>query len=114
VQQASETQTQITRIVLFGSEGGFSRPFLQQLLLHSSVSISAIVMPGVATITHVATGIPIPVRQLPDLTSLAEFTTAQQIPIFRTARCDDLPLVNKLSQLNADIFLVACFPLRLA
>lgn len=36
------------RIILFGSEGGFSRPVLTRLLAHD-VAVAAVVMPGVAT-----------------------------------------------------------------
>lgn len=100
------------RIILFGSEGGFSRPVLEKLL-QKEVSMLAVVMPGITTQEHPVSGISVPVRQSPDLSSLSGFARTHQIPVIRTADCNNDLLVNRLSELNADIFLLACFPLKL-
>ena len=102
------------RVVLFGSEGGFSRPVLQRLLAEG-VSIAAVVMPGFAAQanTHqefpVAAAVAQPVNRL----GLAGLATAHDVPVFRVRDINDQCLVRSIGELTADILLVACFPLKL-
>ena len=100
------------RIILFGSEGGFSRPVLRRLLTHD-VAVAAVVMPGVTTAQNADDRFPVVIQQTMDTNCLAGLAAAHDVPVLRTQNIQDRELLNKLSALTADILLVACFPLKL-
>jgi methionyl-tRNA formyltransferase len=102
------------RVVLFGSEGGFSRPVLQRLLA-AGVSIPAVVMPGFAALanTHQAFPIAATVAQPANRLGLAGLAAAHDVPVFRVRDINDPQLIRRIGELMADILLVACFPLKL-
>lgn len=100
------------RIILFGSEGGFSRPVLTRLLAHD-VAVAAVVMPGVATTENADDRFHIAVQQAVNISSLAGLAASHDIPVLRTQNIHDKQLLIELSALAADVLLVACFPLKL-
>ena len=100
------------RIILFGSEGGFSRPVLARLLAQDVVVV-AVVMPGVAAAEHVDDRFPIAVQQTVNMASLAELAAANNIPVLRIQNIHAQQLHKELTALAADVLLVACFPLKI-
>ena len=101
------------RIVLFGSEGGFSRPVLERLL-SEGVSIAAVVMPGKkATMRDASNGFPVAVEQVVSSSSLAGLAAAHDLPVLAVSDLNDHRLTEELLKLGADILLVACFPWKL-
>ena len=102
----------LVKIVLFGSEGGFSKPVLMKLLAHG-VSVSAVVMPGVATTKKTDEPFPITIQPATNINSLAGLATAHAVQVLRTQNIHDPQLLRQLSALAADIMLVACFPLKI-
>jgi methionyl-tRNA formyltransferase len=92
------------RIILFGSEGGFSRPVLEQLL-QLGLRVIAIVM------VHSRPDnpyFPAAVNQPAKPGGLAELAANNNIDILRTFKLDDT-LVTRLKEMRADILLAACF-----
>jgi len=100
------------RVVLFGSEGGFSRPVLKRLLAEG-VSISAVVMPGFAARANTHQEFPVTVKQPINRFGLAGLAASHEVPVYRVLNINDLRLVRRLCELTADILLVACFPFKL-
>lgn len=100
------------RVVLLGSEGGFSRPVLARLLAHGVV-VSAVLMPGVSSTTKPDEQFPINIQPPTNLNSLAGLATAHNVPVWRTQNIHDPQLLNELSTLAVDVLLVACFPLKI-
>ena len=100
------------RIVLFGSEGGFSRPVLERLL-SEGVSVAAIVMPGRAKIRDADDGFPVAVEQAASSSGLVGLAAAHDLPVIAAGDLNDHRLTRKLPELGADILLVACFPWKL-
>lgn len=100
------------RVILFGSEGGFSQPVLTRLL-QQRVNIVAVVMPGVAKTDNSDIRIPVAVQPTGNINSLAGLAMAQGIPVIRTQDIHAPQLLKELSQLVADVLLLACFPLKL-
>jgi len=100
------------RIVLFGSEGGFSRPVLEGLL-SEGVSIAAVVMPSRAKIRDAIGGFPVAVEQAARSSSLAGLAAAHDLPVLTASDLSDHRLTETLPELGADILLVACFPWKL-
>jgi methionyl-tRNA formyltransferase len=99
------------RIVLFGSEGGFSRPILAQLQAHG-VTVVAVVMPGMAA-TRASNGFPVDVEQQDNRSGLAGLSANYQVPVIRIQNCGEHQLLDTLSALDVDILLLACFPWHL-
>jgi len=100
------------RIVLFGSEGGFSRPVLKRLLAEG-VSISAVVMPGFAAQANTHQEFPVAVEQPINRFGLAGLAASHDVPVYRVQNINDHRLVRRIYELSADILLVACFPFKL-
>ena len=100
------------RVVLFGSEGGFSRPVLKRLLAEG-VSISAVVMPGFAEKANTHQEFPVAVEQPINRFGLAGLAASHEVPVYRVLNINDHRLVRRLCELTADILLVACFPFKL-
>ena len=100
------------RVVLFGSEGGFSRPVLKRLLAEG-VSISAVVMPGFATQANTHQEFPVAVEQPINKFGLAGLAASHDVPVYRVLNINDHSLVRRIYELTADILLVACFPFKL-
>lgn len=100
------------RVVLFGSEGGFSLPLLLRLLA-KGVSIAAVVMPGVAVRQRTGPQFPVAVEQPEHRFGLAGFAAARGVPVLRVTNIHDHRLVQVLSMLAADVLLIACFPFKL-
>lgn len=100
------------RVVLFGSEGGFSRPVLQ-CLLAAGVPVTAVVLPGFAARGASSDSFPVRVQQPHDSASLAGVAAAHDIPLLRTRHMHDRHLTCNIRGFAADILLVACFPFRI-
>jgi methionyl-tRNA formyltransferase len=100
------------RIVLFGSEGGFSRPVLKRLLA-AGAPVAAVVIPGYASRDAAADTFPVRVQQPQNPASLASLAVARDIPVLRVRHMHDQRLACSISRLAADILLVACFPFRI-
>jgi methionyl-tRNA formyltransferase len=97
------------RIVLFGSEGGFSRPLLQQLLNYE-LWVAGVVMidsaPG-------SDQFPVRVRQPAISDGLAALASRHNVEVITTRKLDDPEFIHQLTEKQADILLVACFPGRI-
>ena len=82
------------------------------------ISVLAIVMPGITIPKQSITSPPEIIRQspdaAPDLSTLSGLAEAQHIPLIRSLNFADQALIHQLSDLNADLFLLACFPLKLS
>lgn len=100
------------RVVLFGSEGGFSRPVLKRLLA-AGVSISAVVMPGFATQANTHQEFPVAVEQPINKFGLAGLAASHEVPVYRVLNINDHRFFRRIYELTADILLVACFPFKL-
>lgn len=100
------------RIVLFGSEGGFSRPVLQRLLA-AGAPVAAVVMPGFAPREAASDTFPVRVQQPQIPASLSGLAMTCNVPIMRVRHMYDRGLACRINRLAADILLVACFPLRI-
>lgn len=100
------------RIILFGDEGGYSRPVLARLLAHG-VAVAAVVMPGVATTEAADGSFPVAVQQTVNMRSLAGLAAAHAVPVLRTQHIHDQRLLKELMALAADVLLLACFPWKL-
>ena len=100
------------RIVLFGSEGGFSRPVLKRLLA-AGAPVTAVVIPGYASRDDAVDRFPVRVQQPQNSASLASLAVARDIPVLRVRHMYDQRLACSISRLAADILLVACFPFRI-
>jgi methionyl-tRNA formyltransferase len=100
------------RVVLFGSEGGFSRPVLKRLLAEG-VSITAVVMPGFAAQANAHQEFPVAVEQPINKSGLAGLAASHEVPVYRVLNINDHRIVRRICDLTADILLVACFPFKL-
>jgi len=100
------------RVVLFGSEGGFSRPVLKRLLA-AGVSISAVVIPGFATQANTHQEFPVAVEQPINKFGLAGLAASHEVPVYRVLNINDHHFFRRIYELTADILLVACFPFKL-
>lgn len=97
------------RIVLFGSEGGFSRPVLDQLL-SQGINVVAVVMPDIA---HVGHNFPVKVEQPVKPNGLVDVAIKNRVPILRMNNLHDKDFISQLTEKQADVLLVACFPLKI-
>lgn len=100
------------RIVLFGSEGGFSRPVLK-CLLAAGAPVSAVVIPGYNARQDIGETFPVRVQQPRISATLAGLATTSEIPLLPNRNMQDQRLACDISRLAADILLVACFPFRI-
>ena len=100
------------RVVLFGSEGGFSRPVLKRLLAEG-VSISAVVMPGFAARANTHQEFPVAVEQPINRFGMAGLAASHEVPVYRVLNINDHRLVRRICELSIDFLLVACFPFKL-
>ena len=100
------------RVVLFGSEGGFSRQVMKRLLAEG-VSISAVVMPGFAAQENVHQEFPVTVKQPINKLGLAGLAASHEVPVYRVLNINNHCLLRRICELTADILLVACFPFKL-
>jgi methionyl-tRNA formyltransferase len=92
-------------IVIFGSEGGFSRLILEQLL-GRRLTILAVVMMDT---TPGSDNFPIGVTQPVKPGGLAELATQKGVDVIRTQTLADKVFVKRLEAKHADLLLVACF-----
>ena len=83
------------RIVLFGSEGGFSRPVLQQLLAHG-LSVAAVV---IADTAHVNSNFPIRVEQPVKPNGLAELAMKNKLAVLTASNMNDQVFIKQLKDL---------------
>ena len=83
------------RVVLFGSEGGFSRPVLKRLLAEG-VSISAVVMPGFAAQANTHQNFPVAVEQPINKYGLAGLAESHDVPVYRVLNINDHRLVRRI------------------
>jgi methionyl-tRNA formyltransferase len=93
------------RIVLFGREGGFTRPVLEQLLAHG-LCVAAVV---IADTTHDNRDFPVAVNQPRKPGGLAETASKNKVDVLTTQKLDDKSFIDQLTEKRADLFLVACF-----
>lgn len=100
------------RIVLFGSEGGFSRPILQGLLA-AGAPVATVVMPGFAPRDASSDTFPVRVQQPQNPASLIGLAMACNVPIMRVRHMYERHLACRINRLAPDILLVACFPFRI-
>jgi methionyl-tRNA formyltransferase len=97
------------RVVLFGSEGGFSRPLLARLLAQN-VGVVAIVMPAAA---RPPGGLPVLAWQSVDPAGVAALAESHGLRVLRISTVDDPDLPRELAGLSVDVLLVGCFPWKL-
>jgi methionyl-tRNA formyltransferase len=100
------------RIVLFGSEGGFSRPLLNHLL-EAGVSVEAVVVPGFTVRDASVEAFPVAIQQPQNTTSLVGLAADHDIPVLRIQHMQSQRLADSMARYPADILLVACFPFRI-
>jgi methionyl-tRNA formyltransferase len=100
------------RVIVFGSEGGFSRPVLAELLARA-VPVVTVVQPGVAVHKWPVTGSQLPVEQAANPATLAGLARTHQIPVRYTPDLRDPALAVELARFKPDLSLVACFPRKL-
>ena len=93
------------RIVLFGSEGGFSRPVLEQLLT-LGLNVTAVV---ITDTTDSSRNFPVAVKHAAIPGGLAEMAAKNKVDILWAQKLGDHKFINPLTEKRADIFLVACF-----
>ena len=93
------------RIVLFGSEGGFSRPVLEQLLT-LGLNVTTVV---ITDTTDSSRNFPVAVKQAAIPGGLAEMAAKNKVDILWAQKLGDHKFINQLTEKRADIFLVACF-----
>ena len=96
------------RIVLFGSEGGYSRAVLEQLLIHG-LYVVAVVITDKNSRSDRSSHFPIAVRQAGRPGSLAEMACENKADVLRTQDLSDDSFICKLAGIQANNFLVACF-----
>ena len=99
------------RIILFGSETGYSRPVLDQLLL-SGVHVEAVILPA-SEDPHADSRFPISLETSAQSTGLSGLATARGIPLYRPQTLDEPQLIQQLNAMNPENGLVACFPMKL-
>ena len=100
------------RVVLFGSEAGFSCPVLRRLLA-TGVPVAAVVMPGYKTRELVQGTFPVTVQQPRNTATLSGLAAAFAIPVIRTQNFNARQLAHDISTLPFEILLAACFPHRI-
>ena len=93
------------RIILFGSEGGFSRSVLEQLLAYD-LNVTGVVIVEPLPDTN---NFPVAVKQAAKRGSLEEMATTHKVEIIRTQNLNDDAFIKQLAEKQGDIFLLACF-----
>jgi len=93
------------RIILFGSEGGFSRPVLEQLLIHG-LNVTAVVM---IESPHENSNFPASILQAAKPGGLEALANKNEVAVLKTQALNDGVFISQLIEKQADIFLVACF-----
>ncbi len=112
IQPDSITTVIPERIVLFGSEAGFSRPVLRHLLA-GCVPVAAVVMHGYKTREVKQDTFPVCVRQPRNTATLSGLAAANEIPVLRFQNFNAKHLAHDIATLAFDILLTACFPHRI-
>ena len=97
------------RVVLFGSEGGFS-PAVLNRLLDKRLQVVAVVMPAVSRQHRF---FPVAIEQTWPVESLAGLAALHGLEVLRYPSCTETGFVEKLEQLKTAYLLVACFPCKL-
>ena len=97
------------RVVLFGSEGGFS-PAVLSRLLDRRLQVIAVVMPAVSSQNSV---FPVAIEQTWPRESLAGLAALHGLEVLRYPPRTETDLVEKLEELKPAYLLVACFPFKL-
>jgi len=93
------------RIVLFGSEGGFSAPLLTCMLARG-LRVLAVVRIDHQSSSH---RFPVLVEQASTGDGLDTIVRRAGIELISTPSLDDEQFIQRLIQIQADLFLVACF-----
>lgn len=93
------------RIILFGSEGGFSRLVLEQLL-RRGLCVTAVVM---MEPSHDNSDFPVGIKQPAKAGGLEEMAIKNEVAVLKTQRLNDETFIKQLTEKQADILLVACF-----
>ncbi len=93
------------RIVLFGSEGGFSRPVLEQLLVHG-LNVTAVVM---IEPPHENNDFPVSIQQAAKPGGFEALAKNNGVDILKTQTLNDGVFIEQLIKKQADVLLVACF-----
>lgn len=99
------------RVILFGSEVGYSRLVLDQLI-SKGVHVEAVILPAPGR-AHTDTRFPVSVQASVPSTGLSGLATAQAIPLYQPQTLDDPQLIQQLKAIDPEFGLIACFPARL-
>lgn len=94
-----------SRIILFGSEGGFSLPVLKRLLA-CNLCVGAVVMLETAPNKC---AFPVNIKQTGRSGGLEDMAVKNQLDILKTQNLNDERFINQLKEKQADVLLVACF-----
>ncbi len=97
------------RVVLFGTEGGFSRPVLKRLL-DLRLQVIALVMPDKSS---QGSAFPVAIDQTWPAESLAGLAASNNLTVLRCPLHIEKNLVAKLEEINPAYLLVACYPYKL-
>lgn len=93
-----------TRLILFGSEGGFSRPVLEQLLTRG-LNVIAVVM--VEPLSN--KDFPVNIKQTANRDSLEASAIKNRVEILKTPNLHNDAFLKQLKEKQGDILLIACF-----
>lgn len=93
------------RIILFGSEGGFSRAVLERLL-SCSLNVVAVV---IAEALQSGLPFPVDVKQAAKRGSFEESAIKNNVAIIKTHALNNKAFIRRLCAKQADIMLLACF-----
>ena len=99
------------RVILFGSDGGYSRPVLERLL-SQGVQVDAVVLPTPDRV-QADPRFPVSVETPLQPAGLSGLAAAHDIPLYQPQTLDDPRLIQSLDTLAPEFGLVACFPAKL-
>jgi len=97
--------TRNIRIVLFGSEGGFSTPILEQLLAHG-LCVSAVVVIDASCNKR---EFPVSIQQAARPGGLEEMAIRNNVLVLKAQTLNDDTFLARLTNLHAEVLFVACF-----
>ncbi len=93
-----------TRLILFGGEGGFTRPMLEQLLARGLNVVGLVIVEPSLTRTF-----PVGVRQASMPNTLEALATKNKVALLKTPGLGDATFLRQLTEIQGEILLIACF-----